>query len=320
MKTLYTPARGQTPWFIHRMLGVAAIAALMLTACGGRVPEVESTMVPKPTSSAPVPTPVPAPVSTPAPAPVSTPEPVHWTTELAGLYLYSNTPNQVEYLGLAIPPASSNGNTEFFAWERQLNTGNPWLYNGFFVLGLDGNAQSNSDGITQVKGNYAPTRLSVTLTQASKKGLSASMTDTKVVNPSPSIYTASSVQTGFKFEANALLNDLSPGWTGTWFDSGSSFAQQALQFPESGQVKGINLGNCPLDLSLQPGSGGNYYRATAVVYPQSDPTKGICHWTPKSASLTLKGVALIWNTGSQVQLDMMLLDGTGAGISYRGKH
>lgn len=277
------------------------LASLVIAGCGGPIADE-------------------APAATPAPIASDTPvqEPVRPATELAGLYTYTNGTTASEYLGLAIPSTGSSAETEWFAWHRQSADGNPWLYHGFFILSVDGKAQSSSPGITQVKGNSQPSTVSITLTQASRVAFSASVTDNQVSNPTPSSYTAQAVTTGFDFSASALPATIAGDWTGTWFDSGSSFASRTLRVAANGTVSAIALDKCTLELRLQPAVQWNYFRATATLPPQSG-----CTWTPSSLSepqtKTLQGIAVIQNrVNGHTQLDMMLLDGTGAGMSYRG--
>ena len=275
------------------------LVSLVIAACGGPVPEEPLMEAPVPKASEAL-------------------APVHPATEMAGLYAYTNNTNQMEYLGLAIPSASSSTDAEWFAWHRQTSGGYPWLYHGFFALSIDGKAQSSSAGVTQAKGNSPPSSVSITLTQASKNSFTASVTDNNVTNPTPSGYTAQAVQTGFVFTASALMTDLSRDWTGTWFDSGSTFASRTLQFSANGAINSITLGNCTLDLVLQPAVRWNYFVASATLNPQSG-----CVWTLDSLNRPqtkkLQGIAVIQTSvNGQAQLDMMLLDGTGAGISYSG--
>ncbi len=279
------------------------LISLVIAACGGPVPEEPLVEAPALKAS-----------ETPAQAPV------HPATELAGLYTYADSTNQLEYLGLAIPSASSSADAEWFAWHRQTSGGYPWLYHGFFALSIDGKAQSSSAGVTQAKGNSAPSSVSITLTQASNNNFTASVTDNNVANPTPSGYTAQAVQTGFVFTASALTTDLSGVWTGTWFDSGSTFASRTLQFSANGAINSITLNACILDLNLVPAARWNYYDAIATIDPSKydQPT---CNWTKYSQGQVkrLQGIAVIQaSVTGQAQLDMMLLDGTGAGISYRG--
>jgi hypothetical protein len=227
----------------------------------------------------------------------------------------------MEYLGLAIPPANSNDDAEWFAWHLQtVEDYRPWLYHGFFSLLVDGNAQSSSIGITQAKGNSTPSSVSVTLTQTSKTRFTASVTDNNVINPTTSSYTAQVVQTGFDFSASALLRDVASDWTGTWFDSGSTFGNRKLLLSAAGSMTGFELSNCTLDLSLQAATRGNYFLATATIDPNTYTQSG-CAWTrgTQGQAKRLQGIAVVQSSGNgHAQLDMMLLDGTGAGISYRG--
>lgn len=279
------------------------LVSLVIAACGGPVPEEPLVEAPAPNASE-----------------SGDPAPVHPATELAGLYAYTNNTNQMEYLGLAIPSTSSSADAEWFAWHRQTSGGYPWLYHGFFALSIDGKAQSSSAGVTQAKGNSQPSSVSITLTQASKNSFTASVTDNNVTNPTPSGYTAQAVPTGFVFTASALTKDLSGDWTGTWFDSGSTFGARTLQFSANGAISSITLNACTLDLNLVPAARWNYYDAIATIDPSKyyQPT---CYWTNNSQGEVkrLKGVAVIQaSVNGHAQLDMMLLDGTGAGISYRG--
>jgi hypothetical protein len=301
MKMQARARKSAGPWHLRGIRCAFAVVALVIAACGGapealviEKPELKASEVPAPTQ-------------------------VHPATELAGLYAYMNSTNQMEYLGLAIPSASSSADAEWFAWHRQTSGGYPWLYHGFFTLSIDGKAQSSSAGVTQAKGNSPPSSVSIALTQAGKNSFTASVIENNVTNPTPSGYTAQSVQTGFVFTASALTTDLSGPWIGTWFDSGSTFANRTLHF-SNGMIAGITLNACILDLNLVPAARWNYYDAIATIDPSKydQPT---CNWTRYSQGQVkrLQGIAVIQaSVTGHAHLDMMLLDGTGAGISYRG--
>ena len=106
----------------------------------------------------------------------------------------------------------------------------------------------------------------------------------------------------------------STSWSGTWSDRINTLGT-ALQFDASGGVNATTSETC---LS----SGTSFTWVAHPLYPGKNIFKVTltlgsitgCDWQNK----TLSGIAIVSKQAVGYQLDMMLLDGTGAGISYRG--
>ena len=82
----------------------------------------------------------------------------------------------------------------------------------------------------------------------------------------------------------------------------------------------FTLSECALDsvgsaLQLNAASGGNFFTASVTI-----PARSGCVWAPLSSPTSLGGAAVVQRlTSGEDQLDMILIDASGDGISYRGR-
>ena len=109
-----------------------------------------------------------------------------------------------------------------------------------------------------------------------------------------------------------------------WSDRGETSGTapgSTLQFGASGAVN-ANQSTTIARCVFSQGAGTSFTWVAHPAYPDKNIFKvtltlgsiTACDWKNK----TLSGIAIVSKQGAAYQLDMMLLDGTGAGISYRG--
>jgi hypothetical protein len=271
-----------------------AIAALVLAACGG---------VPDTAPQAPL-----APdLITVQPVQALTPP----ATLLAGLYKGTLDNASSEFLALVVPEADKN--VHVYGWYYNANDSHvAHLYAGQLKLGIEGNAANVPQSwlITEGTQSY-PAIVNVSASSLSK--LSASLS---VSRSSFSSYTLT---------ANALPNNVydfnSPPpdmrnsvWMGYW-SSGADTTAGPLQFGANGMPNASGsswlclAGSAPLTWTWTAQS-TNTFKVGLVLGPNTYCT----NWQNRQ----LAGLATVSKQNGVDQLDMMLLDGKGAGISYRG--
>jgi hypothetical protein len=113
-------------------------------------------------------------------------------------------------------------------------------------------------------------------------------------------------------------------WNGTWSDrleTSGTAPGSTLQFGANGFVN-ANQSTTIARCVFSQGAGTSFTWAIHPSYPDKNIFKvtlnlgsiTACDWQNK----TLSGIAVVSQKVAGPQLDMMLLDGTGAGISYRG--
>jgi hypothetical protein len=242
-------------------------------------------------------------------------------TDLQGLYKGNLINTTDEFLILVVPDTGTN--VLAYAWYRK--AAQPLvahLYQGPLTLGTQGAASSASAWtISEGTNNYPGT---ATITGGSPSAMIAdiSITRSNVVAKSQMMVNA---LLSSEYVFNAPPTGLSgTSWNGTWSDRGETSGTapgSTLQFGASGVVnatQSTTIARCVFSQEV-----GNSF--TWAIHP-SYPDKNIfkvtltlgpitaCDWQNK----TLSGIAIVSQKVAGPQLDMMLLDGTGAGISYRG--
>ena len=187
----------------------------------------------------------------------------------------------------------------------------PDIYAGTATLGVNGNATVSALRAFQ-NGAIAGTH-TATVTGASSTSY--------VLNP-----VGFSVRTPSSASAAALstTSDLSASaWTGTWSDSAlvGALANQSLTFDSTGLLSNFNFySSCRsanTTLSVLPITGGSLYSVTLNI-----PQITGCDRTETSA-VEMTGVAFVYPLttvpGKSQRLDMVMVDSTGSGITFRGE-
>ena len=189
----------------------------------------------------------------------------------------------------------------------------PDIYAGTVTLGVNGNATVSALRAFQNGANAGP--YTATVTEASSTSY--------VLSP-----VGFSVRTPNSVSAAALstTSDLSASpWTGTWSDSAlvGALGNQSLTFDSTGLLSNFNFySSCKsayttTTLSVQPITGASLYNVTLNI-----PQITGCVRTETSA-VEMTGVAFIYPLttvpGKTQRLDMVMVDSTGSGITFRGE-
>jgi hypothetical protein len=269
-----------------------ATAALLLAACGGVVTERPLVEAPAPQASEPTP-------------------PVPPATLLAGLYkgnLDSN-PSR-EFLALVVPGAGKN--VHLYGWYYNANDLRlAHLYKGELELGIEGDAANVAQSWRVIEGaNWYPANASVSA--SSLKQLSAKLS---ISRSSVSNYTLTAEalpQAGYDLSATPM-NLSNSSWNGHW-SSANTTAVGRLQFGVNGAPDASDtFWNC-----LSGNAATWKWTAQSLNYFKVTLSIGSITLCPSWEKQVLEGVATVSKQNDVYQLDMMLLDGKGAGISYRG--
>jgi hypothetical protein len=118
---------------------------------------------------------------------------------------------------------------------------------------------------------------------------------------------------------NALTDLSSTSWTGSWSSRGNNTGS-SLIFDSNGTPnvsQSITIEGCTYTANQQTWIWSAHPSGKNIFNVQLGLVSGgltSCFWAGKP----LSGPAIVSQQNGQTQLDMMLLDGTGAGISYRG--
>jgi len=275
--------------------GLALAISMVLVACGGQV------------------------ASTSNSAGGSTTAPVIPLTDVTGLFSGSVSGTGAEFLSLITPNGSQ---VNWYGWYFLRGDGlAPYLYSGSLALSTGGVAQSAANALWVSEAGVRHSA-SASLTQGSSSGFKAEVTVNRTDAPStPFTLTANALPTSaYSAKAAANTSVLAGSWTGV-LSSGLSTYQSILQFDSSGKlIRNSAQWECALDnvgtaLQLNAASGGNFYTASVTI-----PARSGCVWAPLSNAKSLAGAAVVQRLASgEDQLDMILIDGTGDGISYRGR-
>jgi hypothetical protein len=243
-------------------------------------------------------------------------------TRLEGLYNVNPINTSDEFLILVAPDAGRD--VQAYAWYRKASQ--PLvahLYHGPLTLGSVGQASSGPATwkIGEGSNNYLGT---ATITGASLSAMIAdiSISRNAVVATSQMVVSAlPGNDYGFNNAATGLSTDT---WNGVWSDrseTSSTAPGSRLLFAINGSVNANQSTTIARCVFSQGGGtsfswvphpsyvGKNIFQVTLTLGPITG-----CDWQNK----TLSGPAIVSQQNGQTQLDMMLLDGTGAGISYRG--
>ena len=242
-------------------------------------------------------------------------------TQLQGVYkgnLFNNSDS--EFLILVTPPLTAKSPAFAYAWYRpSLQQNVAYTYHGLLTLGTRGGA--SSAGNWSVNEGALTSPASVTIRGGSLNAMIADISVSRSNAASTSQMIAKALS-----DNEYLLNTGLTGtpWTGNWYIGVGNTGYQ-LTFGSTPNQSAIGSAN--IFLSVGNGCVSNSY----------DPSRQTWTWSARPGSnyvfdvtlelgspitapcfLQLSGPAVISHQNNRDQLDMMLLDGTGAGISYRG--
>ena len=260
---------------------------LMLGACGNGVGADNTTDPTNPTTP-----------TTPTP-------PTTTATVLSGAYQGTATASSgTQEFVSAITPAG-----KFYAMYFWSSI--PDIYAGSVTLGVNGNATVSALRAFQNGANAGPYTATVTGASSTSYVLSPVGGGDRT----PSSVSATALSTTSDLSASA--------WTGTWSDSAlvGALANQSLAFDSTGVLTNFNFfTSCSATgttLSVQPISGASLYNVTLNI-----PQITGCVRTETSA-VEMTGVAFVYPLttvpGKTQRLDMVMVDSTGSGITFRGE-
>ena len=269
----------------HGMCCVLAAPTLLLAACGGQASAPSVQTVSK--------------VSDPANLTAQPP------TVLAGAYGADTGTDFVSFVW------TLGGMTHWIAlYMPKLNpaTYPPVIYTGSINLGTQGAA---SGPITSFDRQYQLRKGSAVIAAASDSTYHIALSGVSLSSSSSPTFSARKLSTSSNFNR---------AWRGTWSDANSSGSISSdAPLTLTGGHASPQFGNCSMDLSLQAtqdAGGEPYIAATMVIRPST----GCARSVSAGSTASLSGIAFIHTPPAGVdQLEIILADGTGSGISFRGK-
>ena len=241
-------------------------------------------------------------------------------TQLQGLYKGNLINTTDEFLILVVPDTGNN--VLAYAWYRKADLpAQP--YHGPLTLGTQGAASSTANAWKIGEGS-STLQATATITGASLRAMIADISITRSNVAAKSQMVVSALPSN-EYVLNSSPTGLSDTfWNGTWSDRGETSGTapwSTLKFDTNGFVnanQSTKIARC----DFSQGAGTSFVWVAHPLYPSKNIFKVTltlgsitgCDWENK----TLSGIAIVSKQGTGHQLDMMLLDGTGAGISYRG--
>ena len=244
-------------------------------------------------------------------------------TQLEGLYKGNLINTSDEFLILVAPDGVQH--VQAYAWYRKASQ--PLvahLYHGPLTLGSVGQASSDLLVPWMIREGSNYYFGTVTITGASLSAMIADISISRNAAVATSQMVVSALPSNDYGFNNAATGLSGAPWNGVWSDrseTSSTAPGSRLQFDGNGSVNATQpttIARCVFPQGMGPSftwvahpsyPGKNIFQVTLTLGPITG-----CDWQNK----TLSGPAIVSQQNGQTQLDMMLLDGTGAGISYRG--
>ena len=182
----------------------------------------------------------------------------------------------------------------------------PDIFSGKLDLALNGAANSTSAGIFYDKNNITPTPVSnvaASFTNSSLLAYTTSLFDgslRRLSAPESTVYSSS---------APAVLDDIQGTWSGRWKD-GYGFTEASITISNSGTSTLSTLNYCELRPDIAVILGANIFKVTLAIPNSLNCDRG---------GDLLTGVAVIYKSplDGKKRLDMVAVDATGSGISFR---
>ena len=241
-------------------------------------------------------------------------------TQLQGYYQAS--PQTREFMSFVVP--TSSGNATWYGWHF-VQDNMAHLFKGNIVLGANGAAESNNNGILSLSSAnpWVNGSGSVVISQGGLNSFQATLNFTTDNNAAVTVLLSATSPTNVSYQYNQS-SDVSSlagvnGWTGFWSSAGAIVAG-TLKFNNDGTLNNPAIFvDCdvndvaPKGLKLTSVTGANYF-TMSVTLPRT-----ACTWTLVT-SKTLTGIGFIHILGASTVLELMLIDPVdGRGIiSYRG--
>ena len=184
----------------------------------------------------------------------------------------------------------------------------PVIYSGSASLGNSGVA---TVAVVREFGSSAAVRTgSASITAASVQAYQLSMSNLSAPNNQAMAPNTSAVVTDAS---------ISGTWSGVWSDNinAASNAAASVQF-DAALAATVNFGGCSrtIRLASATASAGHYFFVTADV-----PVQTGCPRTPGASAASLSGLAFVYPSpldGKTRRLELVVVDSTGSGFSFRG--
>ena len=190
----------------------------------------------------------------------------------------------------------------------------PAIFKGQLSSVSTSTASITSPGLTAFQfGNRLSTG-GATLSNASASGYQIALSGITLTN--------NQVNPSFQPTTMATYSTPTGSWAGTLTDNLSSASTElTLTFNSSGSgtfTSNSSYANCALALTLTPESqtSNPYFSATLSIAANT-----LCLRTPASTAITMSGIGFIHAStvsGKTKRLELVLTDGTGSGLSFRG--
>ncbi|MCX7234590.1 MAG: hypothetical protein NTY26_14415 [Burkholderiales bacterium] len=186
----------------------------------------------------------------------------------------------------------------------------PVIYSGSAALGSSGVA---TVAAVREFGSFVPAAVrtgSGSITAASVQAYALSMSNLTAPNNQAMAPNTSAVVTSA---------GISGTWSGVWSDNINAASNPAasVQF-DAALTATVNFGGCARTIRLTPAtaSASPYFAVSAEV-----PVQTSCPRTPGASAASLSGVAFVYPSplvGKTRRLELMVVDSTGSGFSFRG--
>ena len=276
-----------------RQIGwMLSISALILAACGG-APEVAVIDTSEPKASVPTPSTPPA-------------------TVLAGLYKgYFDDKTNREFLALVVPARAET--VKVYGWYfGAADSRLAQLYSGELELGIQGNASNVPQSWKVSEGDSFPYSADASATTGSLSNLLTTLSVSRSSVGNYRLAADALATASYNFNTNPINLGVSP-FNGFWSSKtsvlGGGLLLSTTGTPDVSDTAWDCFKNGTPPTWTWAAQTSNYFKVTLSLGSITN-----CEWQNKS----LEGVAVVSRQNGRDQLDMMLLDGTGAGISYRG--
>ena len=226
---------------------------------------------------------------------------------------YSGTLSNKEVVSVVTPGLN------FFALH--FNTANnPDIYSGKLSLGFSGAAATTSEGLLANVSGVVRTG-TATFTNGSPQAYSASL---KLASQLALDFSAAAPESGvYQITTAANLDALKGRWQGVWSDGGATTGTESAPFgidiSQAGEMTlpGVSLVNsCRLSAFIAPLLGANIYSVDLNISVLT----GCVRTVDKQNGVAMKGVAVIYKSpvaGKTERLELVVVDGTGSGLSFR---
>ena len=209
-------------------------------------------------------------------------------------------------------------------FERLAHT-NPDIFSGLLNPGINGLASITDLRAFQIAKSAVPLSGTASINAATLQNYSVNISGITSAQGNSLSFSATALSpTAYNLAKTALYADVQgvPAWQGNWYD-GETSNTSLLQFAATGTASSVaTLNYCDLsNLALTPMAGINMFKVSLNIPVKG--SGGICLRTKdRLAGINFGGVAFIYKSplpDKSWRLDLIAVDSTGSGISFRGE-